>query len=164
MRTESIVLADVMNKTRQLTSLYLNLLKNADPYQVYEVDGKKLNSILWIKAHLSVTENWLLLRSTGAEAVRIPWAKQFGIGSVVPAKEEYPAIDEIDAVFNDVHQKAISHVSAIPDDKLELVNTTGFEFAGENSTRSVIIHAIRHEGTHSGHLGWLCKLNGIKTI
>ena len=164
MTTEAAILSNVMDKTRQLTGLYLNLLQNTDLHRVFELDGKSLNSPFWIMAHLSVTENFLLLRSTGGEMVKIPWARQFGLGSVPPAKEDCPPMDEIASVFKEIHQKSIKHIAALKDNFLDAENTTGFEFLGEKTVRSVIIHAIRHEGTHAGHLGWLCKLQGIKTI
>jgi len=164
MITEAAVLANVMDKTRQLTGMYLNLLKDTDMHKVFEIDGKKLNSAFWLMAHLSVTENFLLLRSIGGENVKIPWARQFGLGSVPPAEADCPPLDEIKAVFNDIHQKSIKHVATLESSSLDADNLIGFEFLGEKTVRSNIIHAIRHEGTHAGHLSWLCKLNGIKTI
>ncbi len=164
MTTEASVLAHVMDKTRQLTIIYLNLLQQTDFYRVFEADGKKLNNVFWIMAHLAVTENFLLLRSTGGESPKIPWARQFGLGSVPIAKEECPPMDEVAGVFSDIHQKSVRHIATLEDSFLDQDNTTGFEFAGEKSVRSIIVHAIRHEGTHAGHLGWLCKLNGIKTL
>jgi len=164
MTTEASILAHVMDKTRQLTGIYLSLLQQTDVHKVFEVDGKKLNSVFWIMAHLAVTENFLLLRSTGGELVKIPWARQFGLGSVPTPKEDCPPMEEVAGVFSDIHQKSIRHISTLEDTFLDKENTTGFEFAGEKSVRSIIVHAIRHEGTHAGHLGWLCKLNGIKTL
>ncbi len=164
MTSEATILSNVMDKTRQLTGLYLNLLQNTDLHRVFELDTIKLNSAFWIMAHLCVTENFLLLRSTGGELVKIPWARQFGLGSVPLSREECPSFDEVSAVFKDIHQKAILHIASLDNSFLDETNATGFEFAGEKTVRSVIVHAIRHEGTHAGHLGWLCKLQGIKTI
>ena len=33
-----------------------------------------------------------------------------------------------------------------------------------NIVKSALMHSIRHEGIHAGHLSWHCKLFGIKTI
>ncbi|MBL0343116.1 MAG: DinB family protein [Bacteroidetes bacterium] len=164
MATEAAVLAHVMNKTRALTNIYLNFLKDVDAYKVFELEGKQLNSIFWIMAHLSVTENFLLLRSTGGEIIKIGWARQFGLGSVPVSREDSPPMDEITGMLQLVHEKSIQHISGLDDAFLDQDNTTGFEFAGEKSVRSIIIHAARHEAAHAGHLGWLCKLHGIKTI
>jgi hypothetical protein len=164
MNNEPYVLAHVMDKTRELTGLYLNLLANTDLYQSFEMNGKPVNSVFWIMAHLPVTQNFLMLRSTGAEHVKIPWARQFGLGSVPVAKEECPPLDEVKDVMKKVHDLSLAHVRQIDPEQLELPNTSGFEFMGVKSIRDVIIHAIRHEGTHAGHLGWLCKCYGIKTV
>ena len=161
---EAGILSHVMDKTRQMTNIYLKLLENTDLHKVYESEGVKLNTTFWILAHLSVTENFLLLRSTGGENVKIPWARQFGLGSVPTAKKDCPPLEEVKSVFEDIHRKSIQHVATLPDTFLDEPNTTGFEFAGEKTVRAIIVHAIRHEGTHAGHLGWLCKLNGIKTM
>ena len=164
MPKEAVVLANVIQKTRELANLYLNLLKDVDQYKEFEVEGKKLNSVFWIRAHMTVTQNFLLLRSTGGETIKIPWARQFGLGSTTITKELCPPMEEITNMFEMVHEKSVKHIATLDDAYLDQVNASGFEFAGENSVRSIIIHSIRHEGTHAGHLGWLCKLNGIKTM
>jgi hypothetical protein len=161
---ESMVLANVMDRTRELTELYLNLLKDSDLHMVFHVNDKPLNSAAWIMAHLPVTQNFLMLRSTGAEHVKIPWARLVGLGSTPPEKDQYPPIDEVRAVMNEVHAKSLAHVRGLSQEQLESPNTSGFNFMGIHTMRDVIVHCIRHEGTHAGHLGWLCKLQGIKTL
>jgi len=162
--SESIVLANVMDKTREITLRYLDLLQGGDMYKVFESEGKPLNSAVWIMSHLPVTQNFLMLRSTGAEHVKIPWARLVGLGSTPPEKDQYPPLDEIRSVMNEVHAKSLAHVRTLDADQLNQPNTSGFNFMGIHTFRDVIIHTIRHEGTHTGHLGWLCKLQGIKTI
>ncbi len=164
MSTEAAILSHVMDKSRQLTNIFLDLIKDVDPYRVFESGGSKLNSVFWIMAHLAVTKNFLLLRCTGGELVKIPWARQFGLGSVPSAKEDCPPIEEVKGFLSDVHRKSVLHIASLNDSYLDEVNATGFEFAGEKSVRSIIIHAIRHENLHGGHLSWLCKLHGIKTL
>ncbi len=164
MKTETEVLANMVDKTRELTNIYLHFLKDVDPHRVFESNGVQLNTVFWLMAHLPVTQNFLLLRANGGEVIKIPWARQFGLGSVPSAKEDCPPIDEVRDVMKTVHEKAVAHISTLNLDLLDTDNTIGFEFAGEKSVRSLIVHSIRHEATHAGHLGWLCKLHGIKTI
>jgi DinB family protein len=161
---ESKILSNIMDKSRQMSLYYLDKLKETDLQKSFVVDGKTLNSTFWIMAHLAVTENWLLLRSTGAEHVKIPWARQYGQGSNAVVKGETPPLDEVRAIFTEVHTKALQHVDSLSDELLDSKNTTGFNLFGMHSIRDVIIHAIRHENSHAGHLGWICKLHGIKTI
>lgn len=164
-KTETQTLVEMLESSRQLTHYYLKKLEGQDVYKVFEIEGKQLNSILWLIAHLTVSENWLLLVCTGGERVKIPWARQFGLGSSVPEKkEDYPSVEEIMKLFNKVHTTAIQYISTLKDEDLEKPTTNGVQFGGEDSVRAIIRHAIRHEGTHTGHLGWLCKLFGVKTI
>ncbi len=164
MNTEAQTLAHLIGKTRELTQLYFDILKDADWYRTFDVNGTTLNHPFWIMAHLAVTQNYLLLRSTGGEVVKIPWARQFGLGSILPAKADCPPMNEVKETFDTIHNKSVNHIHSLNADILDNTNTTGFQFLGEDSIRSVIVHAIRHEGTHAGHLGWLCKLHGLKTI
>jgi hypothetical protein len=164
MATEPQILSDVMDKTRQLTAYYMNFLKQTDLHKVFEIEGKRLNSAFWIMAHLAVTENFLLLRSTGGDHVKIPWARQFGLGSVPPAPGDCPPIDEVNQLLQQIHEKSLKHIASLDPEILDQENSTGFTFDGDKSIRSAVVHAIRHEGSHAGHLGWLCKLNGIKTL
>ncbi|MFN5224829.1 MAG: DinB family protein [Bacteroidota bacterium] len=162
---ECQTLSSIIDDTRKLTLSLLSQLEDSNGfYNDFKLDDKHLNSAFWIMAHLSVTQNFLLLRSTGGETVKIPYARQFGMGAVPPSREECPPLEEVRGIFNLVHEKSVKHIQNLEPSQLNQINTTGFVFLGEDSIRSVIVHAIRHENMHSGHLSWLCKLNGLKTI
>ena len=163
-KTETQTLVETLELSRDLTRYYLSNLKEQDVYKVFEIEGKQLNSIIWLVAHITVSENWLLLVCTGGEHVKIPWARQFGLGSEVPKKEDCPPFEEILSYFKQVHKKSIAYISQLTDDDLNQPTTNGIDFGGEDSVRAIIKHAIRHECAHAGHLGWLCKLFGVKTI
>lgn len=162
---ECHTLSSIIDDTRKLTFSLLNQLETSNClYQDFKLDDKHLNCAFWIMAHLSVTQNFLLLRSTGGETVKIPYARQFGMGATPPTRDECPPLEEVRGIFNLVHEKSVEHVRNLDPNQLNQKNTTGFVFLGEDSIRSTVIHAIRHENMHSGHLSWLCKLNGLKTI
>ncbi len=163
-KTETQTLVETLELSRDLTKYYLKNLETQDVYKTFEVEGKQLNSVLWLMAHITVSENWLLLVCTGGEKANIPWARQFGLGSEIPNKEDYPPIEEIKEAFDQVHQKSIAYISRLTDEDLGKPTTNGVNFGGEDSIRAIIKHAIRHEASHAGHLGWLCKLFGVKTI
>ena len=163
-KSETQTLVETLELSRGLTNYYLKNLKDQDIYKIFEVEGKQLNSILWLIAHITVSENWLLLVCTGGEKVSIPWARQFGLGSEIPKKEDCPPFDEVIDYYNQVHQKAIAYITQLSDEDLGKPTTNGVDLGGEDSIRAIIKHAIRHECSHAGHLGWLCKLFGVKTI
>jgi hypothetical protein len=164
MNTEVKTLAQVLDSTRQLSLFYWNKLSDKDVFKTFECNGVQLNNAYWIMAHLAVTENFLVLRSTGGEMQKFSWAKLFGLGCPIPEKELCPPINEMLETLHLVHQKSIQHILSLSDEDLSKPTTTVAKFGGEDSYRAIITHAIRHEGTHAGHLGWLCKLHGIKTI
>ena len=163
-KTETEVLIEMLEMSRDLTKFYLKKLEGQDLYKTFKIEDKELNSILWLIAHITVSENWLLLVCTGGDRVKIPWARQFGLGSEIPNKEDYPPVDEIMKMFNIVHQASIEYIKTLTEEDLAKPTTNGVSFGGEDSVRSIIKHAVRHEGTHTGHLSWLCKLYGVKTI
>jgi hypothetical protein len=58
----------------------------------------------------------------------------------------------------------LTHLITVSDEKMDEENSLGFGFGGIKTNRMLVQHAIRHEGTHLGHLSWLCKINKIETI
>ena len=164
--TNSELLAIAADDARKYTMLFGNKLieSKIDLFKNFECAGIKLNSAAFILGHLAVTENFLCLSCTGGEIVRFSWAKTFSLGIAMPSKEDYPPLDEIISVLSDVHTNALRHIKSLSDEDLEMPNTKGVKFATDESVRSVILHSVRHESSHAGHLSWLCKLHGIKTF
>lgn len=163
MNTTAEVLAHTMDRTREYTRFYLSRLKDVDPHRVFTCEGVELNTAFWLVAHLAVSENGLLLRATDGPFEKFSWAKHFSLGSKGLPKAECPPYEEVWATFNAVHSKAIAHLRTLSDEALAKPNSTGLPLIG-NTTQDVITHAIRHEGLHTGHISWLCKLHGIKTM
>lgn len=163
MKTEAQVLAHMMDRTRQYTRNYLSYLKGVDMHRTFVCEGKELNTGFWLVAHLAVSENGLLLRGTGGPFEKFSWAKYFFIGSQGMPKEQYPPYEEVWATFKAVHERTMAHLPTLTDEALEQPNITGLPLIG-TTVRDVITHAIRHEGAHIGHITWLCKLYGIKTM
>ncbi len=161
---ESKVLADTFQKTRDLTKWYLSLLKETDAELQLDIQGKKLNSVYWLTAHLVWAENFLIIKATGGKGVEIPWLEHYKLGSDGSLHE---GRGDLKSVLNDmktVHEAAIAHLLTIDDETLHQPNPVGFTFGTDNTNRMMVMHAIRHEATHVGQLGWLCKLHGIKAI
>ena len=161
---ESNALAAVFQSTRELTRFYISKLKDTDPFHEFSVNDIKLNSAYWIVNHLIWAENYLLLESLEGPKMDLPWLNDFGFGSQIIVNKDMQPLKEVLNVMKQVHQLSINHIKTISADELEKPNAIGFGFGGENSKRMMIHHAIRHESLHTGHLSWICKLNGIKTV
>lgn len=164
--TNSELLAIAVDDARKYSLFYLDkLLKaNVDFNQTFTVDGKTLNNVNFILGHLAVTENYLCLRCTGGEIVRFDWAKLFALGAPVPTAEQMPSFEIMMSTLNEVHEKTLIHIKSLSEEDLEKDNPGKFPMGSDMTNRSVILHSVRHESSHAGHLGWLCKLHGIKTI
>ena len=143
----------------------LNALEGFDPKRVFTVGEQRLNSVYWLTGHIAWAQNNLVLRSTGGPNPELPWLKLFGLGK--PAEEAEtngPSWEEVQAGFAKVHELALAHLETLDAEFLAQPNPAGFTWAGEGEVRTAIRHSVTHEGMHTGHIGWLCKLYGVKLI
>ncbi len=162
--TEIKVLIEAYQMTHDLVRLYTGKLKEADPYQQWEINGHSLNSIAWINAHLCWSENFLLLQALGAPSANVKWIEHYCFGSDGSLHETSL---NMKAVLDDrkiIHAAALAHLHTLCDDDLKKENTFDIQFGDNKSFKNIILHAIRHEGSHAGQLGWLCKINGVQTF
>ena len=171
MKTEAQFLAGMMDRTREYTLFYLNRLLERDPdgtkgllHKRFVCEGITLNSAFWLMAHLTTTENALLLRSTGGPVIKFSWAKHYTKGAAGAPEDQRPLVEEVRHQFHEVHRQSTAHVATLGDAALDMPNITGLPLGGKDRVRDVIMHAIRHEGSHIGHIGWLCKLHGTVTV
>ncbi len=163
MKIEAQVLAEMMARTREYALHYLRYLKDVDVHREFVCEGKKLNTVFWLVAHLATSENGLVLRATGGPFEKFSWAKHFSIGSAGLPQDQCPPYAEVWSTFKAVHERTMAHLPTLSDEALDQPNITGLPLIGP-TVRDVITHAIRHEAMHTGHLTWLCKLYGIKTM
>ena len=161
---EALVLSDTFQKTRDLTRWYLSLLKESDPHKRWEVNGMRLNSVLWLASHITWAENFLLIRGTGGEPVALDWIDNYSIKSSGEIHHAEHNMKTVMTAMKEVHEKAMAHVLRLTDEVMEAENAVGFGFGGIKTNRMLVTHAIRHEAMHTGHLSWLCKINKVESI
>ena len=162
-KTEAQTLAEMMSQTRKLGKFYIGKLKGVDPLKEFEVEGKKLNCVLWTLAHMTWAEDALLLKTLDGPSPNIPWLGRFRTATDSSLKTDWPALDEVMRCMEQVHDVSLKFISSFDDSVLN--EPAYIEVTDWNTDkRHVIMHAIRHEGVHIGHLSWLCKLHGIKTL
>ncbi|MBL7982361.1 MAG: DinB family protein [Flavobacteriales bacterium] len=161
---QAALLAELMDHTHAFTLQHMERLDGKDLHQRFSVGGTQLNSPFWILAHLAVSENWLVLRGTGGPFQKFSWAKQFTLGSTPPLPAECPSLEEVMDTYAQVHSLAIEHVRDLSDEALKSPHLALMNLDGGTDMKAVIKHHIRHESSHNGHLGWLCKLHGLPTI
>jgi hypothetical protein len=161
--SEARILAHVVDRTRQYTRFHLGLLKEQDPHREFVCEGKTLNTVYWLVAHLATTQNGLLLHGTGGPFEKFSWAKHYTLGGRGLPAHQRPPYAEVWTTFKQVHERVMAHLPTLSDEQLEAPNRTGLTAIG-STTRDLITHAVRHEALHTGHLSWLCKLYGIPTM
>lgn len=163
-RTETRILADMMDKTRQLTRFYISNLKTVDPYESIDFGGKRFNSVYWLTAHLIWAEDNLIVQGTGARSVAPDWIGHYRIASDGSLHEGRGDYKSLLTDMKQVHEAAMTYLQTMQDEDLDRDNAFSFQFGdGDISNRLIIMHAIRHEGGHIGNLAWLSKMKEIKT-
>lgn len=156
---------EMLQSARALTNFYITKLKDVDHDKVFICEGKKLNSVNWIIAHLCWTDEFLLVQSTKNELqLKKDWFEEFGLGSNPEAVKTKLSYDEYVQLLNSNREQIINYVKTLLDEQLEEDNILQMSMGGSKALKNILYHAIRHEGTHAGHLGWLCKLHGLETV
>jgi uncharacterized damage-inducible protein DinB len=164
-RTEAQILAETMDKTRQLARYYISRLRDVDPFSPLDLGGVKFNSLYWLTAHMLWAEDNLIVVGTGGKTVAPAWAAHYCIGGDGTLHEGHGDYKSLLDEMKKVHESAISYLSSLTDEMLAEDNPLGVQFGdGDRSMRMMVMHAIRHEGTHIGNLAWMNKMYGVKTI
>ncbi|HEV7230799.1 MAG TPA: DinB family protein [Bacteroidia bacterium] len=163
-RNETDVLCEVIDNTRELTLYYLTKLKGVDIFKTFTSGSQTFNSAFWIICHMAWAQDFFLLKATAGPDLKIDWLNKFSIGSTLPPREECPPIAKVLEGMREIHVQSVKHLLTLNGDQLNEANMINLKFGDDNSKRICIHHCIRHEGVHIGHLSWLTKMHGIKTI
>ncbi len=162
-----MTLAEQTQYARHRTMIYIESLLSEDWYSPADINGQYLNSISWIVAHIAVSQNFLHNYCIGKDMVKIPWARQFGMGSLPSSREDSPSQSEILDVMNKVYKNSLSNIQSTDPKSLLAPNPIGFKNPNSEqilSYEEVINHGIWHESHHSGQLAIWMKTLGKKTI
>jgi hypothetical protein len=162
--TQGQLLAETMAGTRDLVYFYLNKIEPEYWNRSLEINGKKMNTVSWLAAHLAWAENMLILQGCADKNLGKPWFEHFAIRKEAPPVELYPSPDELRAAMKEVHEASMEVVAALSDEQLLEPNNHDMAFKRGNTKMHIIIHHIRHEGTHAGQLSLLCKGLDVATI
>lgn len=162
--TEAHFLADMMRHAHDITQSHIRKLESVDLHKRFNVEGKELNSAYWLFAHMTVSQNWLILRGTNGPFQKFSWAKLFNLGTKPPPIEDCPPFEEVKSKLEEIQRLSLEHVSALDENALGSPHNAMMQLPGSNTMREIIKFQVRHESMHNGQLSWLCKLHGIKTL
>lgn len=158
-------LARMFELARKLNLFYLSKLKEVDPFLNHELGGLKFNSIYWLTAHLLWAEDNLIVKMTGGTSDLPIWLQHYHLGADGSLHAGHGSFKELLDLMKTYHQFSLDYVRNLSDEKLNEDNISKFGFGdGDVSNRLSIMHAIRHESTHTGHFSWLAKMAGVNTI
>lgn len=161
MPTEARILADTHAYARMITRYFLSRIPDERFTDRPEAFGHRFNSAHWITAHLVWSDADLLLRRLDGPDPGIPWLDEYALGTDPDAATTPLSRADLKEAAKRVHAQALEHVAGLSDADLE--RDSGIPMFP--TWRQTIQHAIRHEGNHGGHLGWLVKmLGGASTI
>lgn len=157
------VLIETIESVHGMVVWYSSFLKDTDKDKCFEINGKKLNSLYWLVAHIANTEDELLMKALGQKGHQYKWLSEYTFGSAQNIEGQV-SYKELVAIAKQIHIDCINFLKTLSDEDLENDNVLNISFGNSKSFKTIIMHHIRHEGVHAGHLSLLCKLNGIKTV
>lgn len=161
--TEPQIIAAILDQARKLTLIYVKRLVEVDVHKRFVIEDKAFNSAYWEIAHLAWAEAGLVLKTIGKPYPLPEWLRQFTLGSNPDVVKEMRPLPELLDTLADIHHASLEALNML--DPAVLDQPSELQFLNwKTDVRHVLYHAIRHEGVHTGHLGWLCKLHGIKVI
>lgn len=156
-------LIETIEFTHKLAVYYISSMKEVEPTKVFSSEGKELNSLYWIVGHLAWAENMLILQGSFGTPSKAPILNEFAFGSQHKISEEM-SFAELKHLAKKIHEQTIAHLKTLKDEDLAKPNALNFGFGQEPTIQLILMHFIRHLGTHIGHLSWLGKLHGVKTV
>jgi len=151
-------LTEMFQLSRNISNYYFNEIKDEDPHRIFKVDAVPLNNVYWLIGHLANSEEALISQQIGIKDLNTDWLPMFDYGTSVPKKGDGPPFGEIIEHYELIHNNTLKKLPLFNDEKLDDPSPTGFKIGRLETVGHSIMHAIRHEGCHAGHLGWLMKL------
>lgn len=156
------LLCDALDNQRGLTKWYLRKIPQEMLAERIDVNGTKLNSPLWLVAHLIWTDYNIGMLPLGYGKEPEKWINAVGFGSTGEMPTDAPSIEDIFSKFDEVHQEKLAFLKTLNDavlDQAFAITSLGFK-----NNYYALLHLLRHEGVHTGGIATFCKLKGIKTI
>ncbi len=138
------------------TDLFKRTLKDVPPDRLLARPGDDSNHLLWIAGHV-VVHRARVLKILGQEW-SVPWEGLFVRGAKLAADDQYPGIDELARVWDEVSARlAPSLATAAPEALAEPVSK-GITLDGKISGQ--IAFLALHESYHVGQMAYLWKWLG----
>ena len=156
------ILCDALDNQRRLTKWYLKKIPQEMLAERIEANGIKLNSPLWLVAHLIWTDYSIGLFPFGFKGEQPQWLNEVGYKSSGELPNNAPNTQKILDLFDSTHQLKLDFFQTLEESILD--EPYPVEWLGFKSNYYALLHLLRHEGVHTGGIATFCKLKGIKTV
>lgn len=158
-----MILAEQLEGTRDWTRKLIKDLKEADwTYQ----PAPGLAHALWTCGHLAASQDVLVhVRVLGRPSILDPaFAAHFPMGQAVrsAAEHDYPPIESVLRVMEDVHRQTLEVVKGLRDEFLRepAYGKDGAAHPHYRDKLGAISHCDRHEAFHAGQIALIRRLLG----
>ena len=139
------------------TDLFHRALKGIPPDRLLARPGDDSNHLLWIAGHV-VVHRARILKILGQDW-SAPWEGLFARGAKLTADDQYPGIDELVQVWDEVSGRLTPSLASAPAAALAEPVSKGMTLDGKISGQ--IAFLALHESYHVGQMAYLRKWLGF---
>ena len=129
-----------------------SLFEGLDETAVEKRVGEKLNPMIWIAGHITVSR-CNLARALGA-TVSHDWGDRFDRGAQVDDRRPFPSIHEVLAKWSEASEVLARRFEQLTDEELSAPAPRDFPLQ-DKTVRGMISFLGYHESYHVGQLGFL---------
>jgi hypothetical protein len=145
------------------------LLDHVEPGDWFRMPAEGVTHVAWQVGHLAMAEYRLALerirgrRPDDDGLISEPFLRLFGRESVPDAEPgRYPAVDEIRAVFDRVHEQALRELPGLSEATLAEPVVQRHRLV--NTKLEALVWCGQHEMLHAGQIGLLRRLLGHRPM
>jgi uncharacterized damage-inducible protein DinB len=139
------------------TRLFNNVLDGLSDLEANSRPSRSTNNIKWLAGHLTSTR--FSLKDVAEIEEKDPYATLFGHGQHLQENIDYPSIDRIRELWNDISDKISAGLSRMPEEVLNGPAPARVPI-GDDTFEGMLAFLMHHEAYHIGQMALLRKQLG----
>ncbi len=139
------------------TRLFNNVLDGLSDLEANSRTDRNSNNIKWLAGHLTTTR-FTLTDAVGMDA-KDPYATLFGHGQSLQDNIDYPSINRIRELWNDISDRISAGLSRLPEDVLNGSAPRRVPI-GDDTFEGMLAFLMHHEAFHIGQMALIRKQLG----
>ena len=151
----------VAEQFRITTNLFIKAMSGVDAKEAMRRPGELSNPLLWLAGHVTHFRSRLL---TLVGVPRdFPWGNMFDTGAKIGPASQYPAPEDIVAVWEELSALLVQRLSTLTEG--DLASPPAARVPSTDATlRGAIGYFSLHEAYHVGQMGYVRKWLGMTPI